>query len=57
MKPRYLLAPQAATDLVEIWHYIKEQASSAMADRIESVIRERIAFLAKTPGVGHFGRI
>lgn len=53
MKSRYLLAPQAAADLVEIWQYIKEQASSAMADRVESAIRERIAFLAGTPGAGH----
>lgn len=53
MKSRYLLAPQAAADLVEIWKYVREQASSAMADRIESAIRERIAFLARTPGAGH----
>jgi len=25
-----------------------------MADRVESVIRERIVFLAKTPGAGHW---
>ncbi len=53
MKSRYLLAPQAAADLVEIWHYVKEQASSNMADRVELVIRERIAFLARTPEAGH----
>lgn len=53
MKSRYVLAPQAAADLVEIWQYVREQASSAMADRIESAIRERIAFLARTPGAGH----
>lgn len=53
MKSRYLLAPEAAADLVEIWQYVKEQASSAMADRIESAIRERMVFLARTPGAGH----
>lgn len=53
MKSRYLLAPQAAADLVEIWHYVREKASGHMADRVESVIRERIAFLAGTPGAGH----
>lgn len=53
MKSRYLLAPQAAADLVEIWHYVREQAGSAMADRIESVIRERMALLARTPEAGH----
>jgi plasmid stabilization system protein ParE len=50
---RYVLAPQAALDLVEIWRYIKEQTSVTMADRVESAIRERICFLAGTPGAGH----
>jgi len=27
-----------------------------MADRVESVIRDRIAFLAGTPGAGHWRR-
>jgi hypothetical protein len=38
MKPLYLVAPQAALDLVEIWRYIQERSSIAMADRVESVI-------------------
>jgi toxin ParE1/3/4 len=50
---RYVLAPQAALDLFEIWHYIKEQASVTIADRVESAIRGRMAFLAGTPGAGH----
>lgn len=54
MKPRYILAPEAARDLVEIWRYIKEQSSPAMADRVESVIRERFVFLARNPGAGHW---
>jgi len=49
----YVLAPQAAIELVEIWRYIKEQTSLTAADRIESAIRERMAFLAGTPGAGH----
>ena len=53
MRARYVLAPQAALDLAEIWHYIKKQSSVQMADRVESVIRDRIAFLAKTPEAGH----
>jgi antitoxin ParD1/3/4/toxin ParE1/3/4 len=53
MSARYVLAPQAALDLFEIWYYIKEQASVTMADRVESTVRERIAFLAETPGAGH----
>jgi plasmid stabilization system protein ParE len=53
MSVRYVLAPQAALDLVEIWRYIKEQASVSIADRLESGIRERMVFLAGTPGAGH----
>src|ERR1700675_561377 len=53
MSARYVLAPQAALDLVEIWRYIKEQSSVMIADRAESTIRERMAFLAGTPGAGH----
>jgi antitoxin ParD1/3/4/toxin ParE1/3/4 len=54
MTVRYVLAPQAALDLAEIWHYIKKQTSITIADRIESGIRERMAFLAATPGAGHY---
>jgi hypothetical protein len=32
MNVRFVLAPQAALDLVEIWRYIKEQTSLAIAD-------------------------
>jgi antitoxin ParD1/3/4/toxin ParE1/3/4 len=53
MTARYVLAPQAALDLFEIWDYIKEQASILTADRVESAIREKMAFLAGTPGAGH----
>jgi toxin ParE1/3/4 len=51
---RYILAPEAAGDLVQIWRYIREQGSVEMADRVESAIRERIALLAGAPGVGHW---
>jgi len=50
MTVRYVLAPEAALDLVKIWRYIKEQTSVEMADRVESVIREKMAFLAQMPG-------
>ena len=40
MTPRYVLAPQAALNLVEIWRYVKSNASIPMADRVEAVIRE-----------------
>jgi len=53
MSVRYVLAPQAAIDLVEIWRYIKEQSSLVIADRVETAIREKFAFLAQTPGAGH----
>jgi antitoxin ParD1/3/4/toxin ParE1/3/4 len=48
MSVRFVLAPQAALDLVEIWRYIKEQTSLTIADRVESAIREKIVFLAGT---------
>lgn len=51
---RYVLAPEAALDLVQIWRYIKRNASLEMADRVESVIREKIVFLAGTSGGGHW---
>src|SRR4051812_12555262 len=54
MSGRYLLAPEAATDLVQIWRYIKKQSSMNMADRVESVILDR--FLAENPGAGHWRR-
>ena len=54
MRVRYLLAPEAAIDLVQIWRYIKKQSSVEMADRVESVIRDRTAFLAENPGAGHW---
>jgi plasmid stabilization system protein ParE len=49
MRRRYALSPQAALDLAEIWHYIKNQSRSVLADRVESTIRDRIVFLAKQP--------
>jgi toxin ParE1/3/4 len=52
MSARYNLARQAAIDPFEIWQYIKEQTSATTADRIESAIRDRIAFLAGTPEAG-----
>ena len=54
MKPRYILAPEAARNLVQIWRYIKEQRNVEVADRVESEMRERIGFLAGNPGAGHW---
>ena len=53
---RYVLAPEAALDLVQIWRYIKRESSLSVADRVESVIRDKFAFLAGTPGAGHSRR-
>jgi antitoxin ParD1/3/4/toxin ParE1/3/4 len=56
MAARYVLAPEAALDIVQIWRYIQSQSSAELADRVESVIREKIAFLAANPAAGHFRR-
>ena len=54
MSRRYVLAPEAALDLVQIWRYLKKQGDVAIADRVESVIRDKIVFLAGNPGAGHW---
>jgi toxin ParE1/3/4 len=53
MSIRYVLAPEAAVDLVQIWGYIKRKADVEIADRVEAVIRQKFDFLARTPGGGH----
>ncbi len=52
MRRRYVLAPEAARDLVQIWRYIKKHSTVEMADRVESVIRNKIVFLAGNPSAG-----
>ena len=56
MKRRYVLAPQAARDLVDIWRYLKKESSQETADRVESIIRSKFAYLAEFPGGGHWRR-
>lgn len=56
MKRRYVLAPQAARDLVGIWRHIRRESSEQTADRVESVIRDKFAYLADFPGGGHWRR-
>ena len=56
MSGRYVLAPEAAFDLVEIWSYIRRQSSIEVADRVESMILDKVAFLARNPGAGHWRR-
>jgi plasmid stabilization system protein ParE len=53
---RYILAPAAARDLVQIWRYVRSESSGAMADRVEAVLREKMAVLASTPAMGHLRR-
>ena len=53
MTARFVLAPQAALDLVGIWRYIKDQSSVNLADRIESTIKQKMFFLADSPNAGH----
>lgn len=53
MKPRFVLSPEAALDLVAVWQYITQQSSIEMADHVEAVIWERIVFLARNPRAGH----
>jgi len=53
---RYILAPQAAQDLIDIWRYIREQSSVTIADRVERTIRDRMGFLSSHPRAGHWRR-
>jgi plasmid stabilization system protein ParE len=53
MRRRYVLSPEAALDLVQIWRYIKRESSPKIADRIETAIRDQIVLLARSPGIGH----
>jgi plasmid stabilization system protein ParE len=53
---RYILAPEAALDLVEIWRYLKKKANIEIAERVERAIREKFVFLASMPGAGHWRR-
>jgi plasmid stabilization system protein ParE len=55
MKCRYILAPEAARNLVQIWRYLKKESNQETADRVESVIRDKIVYLAKFPdSAGHW---
>jgi antitoxin ParD1/3/4/toxin ParE1/3/4 len=56
MKRRYVLAPEAARDLAQIWRYLKKQSGRETADRIESVVRNKFGYLAVFPGAGHWRR-
>jgi len=53
---RYVLAPEAASDLVQIFRHLQREASKEVAEQVEHAIRNKIVFLAKNPGIGHFRR-
>jgi plasmid stabilization system protein ParE len=54
MKRRYVLAPEAALDLVQIWRFIQKESSAKIADRVEAAIRDQIVSLAERSGIGHW---
>lgn len=56
MNRRYVLAPEAGRDLAGIWKYLKKESGAAAADRVESVLRDKFAFLSEFPGAGHARR-
>jgi antitoxin ParD1/3/4/toxin ParE1/3/4 len=53
VKRRYVLAPAAARDLVQIWRYLRKESNQETADRVESVIRSKIIYLADFSNAGH----
>ena|SRR5579871_3079650 len=56
MKRRFILSPEAGFDLLNIWRHIGNSTSLRMADRVESVIREKLVYLAGNPAGGHYRR-
>jgi plasmid stabilization system protein ParE len=56
MKQGYVVAPQAARDLVDIWRYLVKESSEETADRVESVIRNKFTYRADFPNGGHWRR-
>ena len=46
------LAPEAETDLDELWYYVATTASVATADRLVDSLTTRFFFLARYPRVG-----
>jgi len=50
---RYLLSPEAAQDIARIWRHLCKEAGQDVAQRVETTIRDQIAFLARNPGAGH----
>jgi plasmid stabilization system protein ParE len=52
VKP-YVVAPEAADDLRQIWRYLLGEAGLAIANRIQSELVDAFEGLADVPGKGH----
>jgi plasmid stabilization system protein ParE len=52
MKP-YVLSPEAAGDLADLWFYIESRSRSEVADRVIAEIQAKIETLCISPGIGH----
>jgi plasmid stabilization system protein ParE len=48
--------PRQRATWCKIWRYLKRESSEETANRVESVIRGKIAFLSEHPHVGHWRR-
>jgi toxin ParE1/3/4 len=52
MKP-YVLSPEAAGDLADIWFYIESRSRPEVADRVIGDIEAKIEMICGSPGIGH----
>jgi len=52
VKP-YLVAPDAESDLKQIWRYLLGEAGLAIANRIQGELVDAFESLADAPGKGH----
>ncbi|HYW47665.1 MAG TPA: type II toxin-antitoxin system RelE/ParE family toxin [Bryobacteraceae bacterium] len=50
------LSPDAEEDIWSIWQYLAQEAGLSAASRVQSTIFDKIGFLAKMPGMGHWRR-
>jgi plasmid stabilization system protein ParE len=49
----YILAPEAESDLRQIWRYLLGEAGLAVANRIQGELVDAFEGLADVPGKGH----
>ena len=50
--PRVLRTTRARTDLLEIWHYIKDHSGENRADSVLRFLDQKCATLAASPNIG-----